>query len=270
MFFMIIFIILAFSWLIYRAYNNTKDIQINKIQIESPVSSSTHQPFTILHLSDLHVENISLTPEQLEKQIRKESFDLIALTGDFLDRRRSIPKLANYLKILNKYHPTYGVYAVLGNHDYVLKGKHLQNLIDVLTEHNCHVLQNEHRTIDVQGKTVNIIGIDDDSTNRSDVAKAFHNVPSGTNIVLTHDPTIVLDMDDYHFDYLMAGHFHGGQICYPKAFHLVKMGKLARKNIIKGLHTYQRKPFYISEGLGQSGVNIRIGSRPEITFHQFI
>ncbi|MCY8451114.1 metallophosphoesterase, partial [Bacillus spizizenii] len=28
------------------------------------------------------------------------------------------------------------------------------------------------------------------------------------------------------------------------------------------------KPFYISEGLGQTGVNIRVGSRPEVTFHQ--
>src|SRR5690625_3519353 len=146
MFFMIIFIILAFSWLIYRAFNNTKDILINKIQIELPDFSSKQQTLNILHLFYLHVENISLTPEQLEKKIRKESFDLIALTGDFLDRRRSIPKLANYLKILNKYQPRYGIYAVLGNHDYVLKGKHLQNLIDVLTEHNCHVLQNEHRT----------------------------------------------------------------------------------------------------------------------------
>lgn len=28
------------------------------------------------------------------------------------------------------------------------------------------------------------------------------------------------------------------------------------------------KPFYINEGLGQTGVNIRIGSRPEITLHE--
>lgn len=87
------------------------------------------------------------------------------------------------------------------------------------------------------------------------------------NIVLTHDPTLVLEMEGYHFDYLLAGHFHGGQICYPKAYHLAKMGKLARKNIIKGLHMHNDSPFYISEGLGQTGFNIRIGSRPEITFH---
>jgi uncharacterized protein len=85
--------------------------------------------------------------------------------------------------------------------------------------------------------------------------------------VLTHDPNIVLHMEDYPFDYLLAGHFHGGQIRYPKAYHLVKMGKLPRLNMIKGLHSHNNSPFYISEGLGQTGVNIRVGSRPEITFH---
>jgi uncharacterized protein len=33
------------------------------------------------------------------------------------------------------------------------------------------------------------------------------------------------------------------------------------------LHKHGGKPFYISEGLGQTGVNIRFGSRPEITLH---
>src|SRR5699024_5509310 len=245
------------------------DIQINTIYVNSRGSSKENSPFTILHLSDLHLENISLTPTQLEKRLTNESIDLIALTGDFLDRKRSIPKLKPYLHVLNKLRPTYGMYAVFGNHDYVLKGKHLLHLKNVLESYNCHVLQNEHETILINGQRVNIIGIDDYSTNRSNLAKAFHNIPNGLNIVLTHDPTVVLEMEDYSFDYLMAGHFHGGQICYPKAYHLVKMGELARKNIIKGLHTYQDKQFYISEGLGQTGINIRIGSRPEITFHQF-
>ena len=39
-------------------------------------------------------------------------------------------------------------------------------------------------------------------------------------------------------------------------------------NMIKGSHVHDGKPFYISEGLGQTGVNIRIGSRPEITIHE--
>ena len=101
----------------------------------------------------------------------------------------------------------------------------------------------------VQGTRVNIIGIDDFSTKRSNMETSYEGIKPGTNLVLTHDPNIVLHMKKYHFDYLLAGHFHGGQICYPKAYHLVKMGKLARMNIIKGFHIQDGKPFYINEGL---------------------
>lgn len=45
------------------------------------------------------------------------------------------------------------------------------------------------------------------------------------------------------------------------------MGKLVRMNMVKGLHYHDSQPFYISEGLGQTGVNIQVGSRTEITYH---
>ncbi|MFD1038860.1 metallophosphoesterase [Virgibacillus byunsanensis] len=259
--------IVIIGFLIYKAYKNTQDIKINNIKIASKSVTSSTESLSILHLSDLHLENISLKPEQLAKKLENKSVDLIALTGDFLDRKRSIPKLIPYLKVLNDIQPKYGIYAVLGNHDYVLKENDLNTLKNVLTQYNCTVLQNSSETITANGQTINIIGIDDYSTNRSDVSMSFQQVKQGTNIILTHDPTVVLDMAEYKFDYLMAGHFHGGQICYPKAYHLAKMGKLAQKNIIKGLHMHNSAPFYISEGLGQTGVNIRVGSRPEITFH---
>ncbi|MBP1969401.1 putative MPP superfamily phosphohydrolase [Virgibacillus natechei] len=260
-------ILITFSYLIYKAYKNTKDIQINKVKVETGDPLTHTSSLSILHLSDLHLENISITPTELAVKLKQESPDLIALTGDFLDRKRTIPKLAPYLKVLQEIAPKHGMYAVLGNHDYVLKDEDLIKLKDLLHQYDCHVLQNSSETISVNGQWVNIIGIDDYSTNRSDPTLAFDQVKEGTNLILTHDPTIVLDMKDYTFDYLLAGHFHGGQICYPKAYHLVKMGKLAQENIIKGLHMHNNSPFYISEGLGQTGVNIRIGSRPEITLH---
>lgn len=260
-------ILIVTSFLFYRAYRNTKDIQLNKININSGKAAKLSS-LSILHLSDLHLENISITPQELEQKLVGETPDLIALTGDFLDRKRSIPKLRPYLRVLQKLQPKYGMYAVLGNHDYVLKQDDLSHLKRTLVDFECNVLQNQNKTVRVDGQALNIIGIDDYSTNRSNLAQAFYDLPAGgINLVLTHDPTIVLEMNERSFDYLLAGHFHGGQICYPKAYHLVKMGKLARKNIIKGLHMQHGSPFYISEGLGQTGFNIRIGSRPEITFH---
>lgn len=249
-----------------KAYQNTKEIAINKIEINW---SEKHQPtLKILHLSDLHLENISITPEELYGKLKDDSIDMIALTGDFLDRKRTIPKLIPYLEILNQLNPTYGIYAVLGNHDYVLKDKNLCKLTQTLEQYNCKVMRNENKEIFIHGSRVNLIGIDDFSTKRSDLEMSYRGLKDGYNLVLTHDPNLVLHMKNYHFDYLLAGHFHGGQICYPKAYHLVKMGKLVRMNMIKGLQKHDDKLFYISEGLGQTGVNIRVGSRPEITIHE--
>jgi uncharacterized protein len=266
--FIIVLAILLF-YLIKKAYKNTKNIVINKIKINNELYEGHHPKINILHLSDLHLENISISPLELYEKLKDEPIDLIALTGDFLDRKRTIPKLAPYLQTLNRLNAKYGIFAVLGNHDYVLRNHHLQTLIDTLEQYNCKVLQNKNEMIYVQGKPVNIIGIDDFSTKRSNLEASYEGIQKGINLVLTHDPNIVLHMDQYPFNYLLAGHFHGGQICYPRAYHLVKMGKLARMNIVKGLHLQDDKPFYISEGLGQTGVNIRIGSRPEITLHEF-
>lgn len=266
---LLIFVLMIILYcFIKKAYKNTKDIVINKLKINAQLSNQHHPKLNILQLSDLHLENISISPNELYEKLKDEPIDLIALTGDFLDRKRTIPKLIPYLKTINQLQPKYGIYAVLGNHDYVLRPKNLKVLIQTLEKYNCKVLQNETDIISVQGTRVNIIGIDDFSTKRSNIEAAYEGITFGTNLVLTHDPNIVLNMKNYHFDYLLAGHFHGGQICYPKAYHLVKMGKLARMNIIKGFHMQDGKPFYISEGLGQTGVNIRVGSRPEMTLHE--
>ena len=142
-------------------------------------------------------------------------------------------------------------------------------LRDVLEKYGCKILQNEHETIYFKGKRVNIIGVDDFYTKRSNLQKSFSGLREGYDLVLTHDPNIVLNMKDYHFDYLLSGHFHGGQIHWPKPYHLKKLGRtMVQMNMIKGLLYYDEKPFYISEGLGQTSINIRIGSRPEITLHQ--
>ncbi|HZG72795.1 MAG TPA: metallophosphoesterase [Chondromyces sp.] len=266
--FFVVMMSILLGFILYKANKNTKKVAINTISVSRPNITVSEKNIKILHLSDLHLENISISPEELYELISRQPIDLIALTGDFLDRKRSIPKLAGYLQVLQKTNPKYGMYAVFGNHDYVLKGQNFETLKQALKENGCHTLQNEHMTITIDGMNLNIIGIDNYSTNHSDIQKAYKEVPQGYNLVLTHDPNVVLEMKNVPYDYLLSGHFHGGQIHWPKPYHLVKMGKLVRMKMVKGLHYHEGKPFYISEGLGQTGVNIRIGSRPEITFHE--
>lgn len=262
-----IFTVLLLTYFLYKGYKNTYSVEINHIKIEDESHPNDGTHLQVLHISDMHIENISITPEKLYEYLKVHSIDIIALTGDFLDRKRSIPRLVPYLQVLSQLNPTYGTYAVFGNHDYVLSEPYFNQLKELLNEYGFKTLRNENEVIDIDGKSLNIIGIDDFSTNHSNLAKTYEGLEKGYNLVLTHDPNIVLSMQDYHFDYLLSGHFHGGQIHWPKPYHLVKMGKLVKMNMVKGLHQHNGRSFYISEGLGQTGVNIRVGSRPEITFH---
>lgn len=270
MFYIIFILLTMLGLLMIRGHKNTKQAVINHIDIHQAGRSEAekNRQLNILHLSDLHLENISISPRQLYESVKDKNVDLIAITGDFMDRKRSIPKLIPYLEYLNKLQPVYGSYAVFGNHDYVLKDSYFTQLQELLHDHGVKTLQNEHDRIEIDGQAVNIIGIDDYGTGRSNLLKSYAGLEGGYNLVFTHDPNIVLDMDGYRFDYLLSGHFHGGQIHWPKPYHLIKMGKLVRMNMVKGLQKHMDQLFYISEGLGQTGVNIRVGSRPEITIHR--
>ncbi|WP_261134101.1 metallophosphoesterase [Bacillus sp. Marseille-Q3570] len=266
--FILLSAILISAFAIYRAYINTKDVTLKRIKVLSN-DKGPQTNLRILQISDMHLENISVTPEEIHEKLKNEKIDLIALTGDYLDRKKTLTKLPAYLEVFQKLDPTYGIYAVFGNHDYVLNDKSFDKLEKILNMYDCKTLRNEHEMITINGHTVNLIGIDDFGTGKSDLEKSYKGLPvSDYNLVLTHDPNIVLDLNQQHFDYLLSGHFHNGQIHWPKPYHLAKMGKLARQKIVQGLHHMYEKPFYISEGLGQTGINIRVGSRPEITIHE--
>ncbi len=258
-------LIASMSYLYYRAHKNTYHPALNHVELKLKSKKKT-RPIHILHLSDLHMEKISVSKEQLFHSIKDKEIDMIALTGDYLEKLKNINKFMEYIDVLKRLDSKYGIYAVFGNHDYLLKDRiiYLQNMLE---QAGVTVLRNQNKTIAIDGKKVNIIGIDDFKTKRSDIKKSYDGIDDGINLVLTHDPNIVISMKDYHYDYLLSGHFHGGQIHWPKPYHLVKMGQLAKENIIKGLNFYHEKPFYISEGLGQTALNIRLRSRPEITLH---
>lgn len=265
-----LFVLLIVLVIGLKAYRNTFQPALNRVHI--PVSSTCLdqdcEPVRILHLSDLHMENISISAERIVEDLSNDSIDILAITGDFLDRERNIPKAISFVQSLQRLQPKLGTFVVFGNHDYVLPPNKLAQLKVGLERIGCHVLCNESVTIPYGNSKLHIIGIDDYHTRRSNLAKSYQSVTEdGLRLVLTHDPTIVLQMKEYDYDYMLAGHFHGGQIHWPKPYHLLKMGKLARMNIVKGLHYRDNRPFYISEGLGQTGLNIRLRSRPEITVH---
>lgn len=212
----------------------------------------------IFQISDLHMERNRIRWYQVKEKIEQEKPDLLCLTGDFLDTQSSLLRLVPVLRLLQS--TGVPMYAVFGNHDYRLAN--VGSLKELLEEYGVRVLRNET----VHLPSFQLVGVDDFCTEHHDET-AFDTVQRGTPvIVMTHDPTVVLEMK-HSFDYLFAGHLHGKQFNIPWLFRWMDMGPLAASGVYQGLHECPLGLFYISKGIGQSGVNYRFFVRSEVTMH---
>jgi len=215
----------------------------------------------VVQISDLHAEKLRISPGKLLEVIQREKPDFIFVTGDFTRNDRFIKLVEPYLKVMAL--SGVPVYAVLGNHDY--KIRKISKLLQTLKRHQIQVLRNEAILIG----NFQLVGIDDFSSGKSNIIRAFHGVdPSKPVIVITHDPNVIPKINQ-PFHYLMSGHLHGKQFNIPFFFKIKYKGELPARGIYKGLHHHQTGAYYISKGIGQAGINARLFVRSEITVHYF-
>lgn len=239
----------------------------------------------ILHLSDLH-----LVPGQAKKQawvasLRDLRPDAVVATGDFLSHRDAIP---NVLDTLDPLFDLPGAF-VLGSNDYYapramnparyLRGPSQlepdrpmlpwEDLVDGLTRNGWLDLSNTRATMKVDGRHVDVRGVDDPHISRdryADVAGPF-DPEADLALGVSHAPYLrVLDgMSQDGADLILAGHTHGGQLCLPGIGALVTNCDLDRKRA-KGLSSYGDAALHVSAGLGTSPfAPVRFACPPEAT-----
>ncbi|GAA4839368.1 metallophosphoesterase [Paenibacillus vulneris] len=224
-------------------------------QIRNPIGLN----LSILQISDLHVERLRISPSALSKHITRLKPDYIVITGDFTELESQLLRLDSYLRMLEK-HPI-PTFAVLGNHDY--QQRKVIRLIRLLRYRGIHLLRNES----VRLPGFQLIGIDDYHTGKSNILQAFRMTDTQVpRVIITHDPNVVLSIRE-SYDYLMAGHLHGKQFAIPCFYKLRPMGELPAQGIYKGLHRNSYGTYYISKGIGQTGINLRFLVRSEVTMH---
>jgi uncharacterized protein len=254
---MIFFIILSIATVIYfLLIFPTQWLKVERVRYSCGIG------IRVLQISDLHVEKLRISPKRLTYLIKKEAPDYIFLTGDFTQESQYLPKVQRYAHAVAN--PGIPVFAVLGNHDHRLNSTAFNQLINILESAGIKVLINRSTVVN----DFQIVGIDDYGSKKSKVDTAFENIdPSKPILVLTHDPNLVLSIK-HKYTYLMAGHFHGKQFNVPYLFHFINKGKLAADGIYKGMHSGTHGIFYISKGIGQTGINARFLIRSEVSLHE--
>lgn len=239
---------------------NALDIKKKELQICSKNLPESFDGFSILHLSDLHIDSLPELPEAILNSIGDETYDICVLTGDYrFDTEGAFRHLIEPLKkITNSINTRHGILAILGNHDTC-------NILNYEDELKTNFLINESISIKKDGDTLTFTGTDDPFKYFTQSAvDALEEPHEGYKIALIHTTELADAAAQNKYDLYLCGHTHAGQICLPGGIPLITH-QYEGKNFYKGEWELNGMKGYTSPGCGVSGIPIRFFSRGEVT-----
>jgi uncharacterized protein len=230
--------------------------------------------FKLVLISDIHADEFTNDArlERFIKKINSTNPDLVLIGGDFISSTPNyIETAATYVgKIKSKY----GVYSCVGDHDnWAYRNdvsKSLKEITQALQRHNVEMINNEQRTIKVNGAKISIAFITNTYVERINETR-FDNVlgsglPGDLKILLVHQPSnfLVEKAKENNFNLLLAGHTHGGQVTFLFPFKNLSP-TLIETNYVRGDFHFGNLLMVVTRGLGMSLVPLRYNSTPEVT-----
>jgi predicted MPP superfamily phosphohydrolase len=245
-----------------RGRRNVLNIQRRDNPVRLNRLSPAFDGYTVLHLSDLHLDMSEAHLESLIESVRGLKHDVCVLTGDF--RFRTFGPYAPSLRALERLRPHLGepIYAVLGNHDSI-------RMVPGMEAMGIRVLMNESVRIERDGASIVLAGIDDAHYFRThNFDKAAADVGHDTcAILLSHTPEPYRNAAHAGFSLMLSGHTHGGQICLPGGIPIITDSDIPRA-LARGPWRRHDLVGYTSVGCGSSIVDVRLNCLPEITLHR--
>jgi len=214
------------------------------------------------------------------KAINDLRSDIILIPGDLTNSNMlEVHPFVNAFKSLKA---DKGIYATLGNHDYFSNAEYVAKVVQ--NNSPIKLLRNDSDIININGKDLCIMGLEDTRQSRSNQdnvimkyldttienAKSklkeknldYYEIPK---LALIHKPYFFEEMSDKNIDLILSGHTHGGQVV------LAKLGPVnisfagAVSKFISGLYETGSSKMYVSRGIGSVALPIRYNCPPEIT-----
>jgi predicted MPP superfamily phosphohydrolase len=277
---------LPFASLIWGMVKGAYDYQVKKVTIKLPNLPPAFDGFRMLQITDMHSGSFH-SGEPLEKAvalINQQAADVVVFTGDMVNNVAS--EVEPYIPTLAKIKAPYGVFSILGNHDYgdyvnwESREAKMQNLNTLKQHHRAagwDLLLNEHRVLERNGQQIALLGVENwghrmNFPKYGIMSKAYAGTEQyPVKILLSHDPShwdgeVTLQYPD--IDLMLSGHTHGMQFGVNIPGWKWSPVQYVYKQWA-GLYKKGRQLLYVNVGLGFLGYHGRVGFLPEITVFEF-
>ncbi len=261
------------SFWIYALLIEPQRLYIRQIDVPIPNLPEALVGLRIAHLSDLHCDcqhDDSVTDRAIAETLQQAP-DLVMITGDLSNGFRHANCIAERLDELSA---PYGVYAVLGNHDWnctlttylfgsLESDPTVQDWQQALSETTIQLLENKNLSLTIGGATITIVGVGDPSCGRDNIEAALNQADSADlKIILVHSPDAIDLPGADRADLLLAGHTHGGQCRLPGlGSPWAPVWRLRRRS--SGLMRSGQTVAHVSRGIG-AGMDARFLCPPEV------
>ncbi len=250
------------------------DIRVKSLELSFPHLPAAFDGYTILHLSDLHINKFGLLEKRLARLVSQREVDLCVITGDITQTPRAGEPFHRLLDAVRRRERT--VYAVLGNSEHK-PWTDTEALLKVLSREDVRFLVNSSMKLSRGSDLLTLVGVDDPYSRLADLESAFASVdPEDFIIFLTHCPSTAPDAIARGADLILAGHTHGGQIRMP-GVGVLWTHMRDHKKLNDGLYTPDRLKkllgrdcggtvLFVNRGVGTSKLHIRLLCPPEIAY----
>lgn len=253
------------------------DLTVSRSQVASGRIPAEFDGYTIVQVSDLHNKEFGDGQRRILSKIAEEDPDLIVITGDMIDSRNTDVGVA--LEFARQAVELAPCYYVPGNHENRLPEAY-EELKTGLRECGVTILENEAAELKLDDKSITLMGVLDPIFNvgktdeegniledeRTVMEAQLENLDSLNRftILLSHRPEMLDVYEAAGVDLVFTGHAHGGQWRLPGIGGLIAPGQGFFPEYTEGSHTEGDTTMYVSRGLGNSLMPIRIFNRPEL------
>lgn len=272
---------IPFASLLYGMYRGKYNYKVLSYNLEFEDLPDAFDGFKITQISDIHSGSFD---NQTKVQygvdlVNQQKSDLVLFTGDLVNNRAD--EIKPWIKIFNKIKAEFGVFSILGNHDYgdymrwespAAKRKNMEDLYDAHNEMGWDLLLNESRFIEKDGDRLAIIGVENWGSGfkkAGDLNKALNNVSEKDfKILLTHDPShweAKVIPHPFKIHLTLSGHTHGMQFGIEIPGIIKWSPAKWRYKQWAGVYGENKQYLNVNRGFGYLAYPGRVGMWPEVS-----